>query len=53
MLYEFILYTCIYFCTHICLVILLINYRLWYEGVLNYLGESVTAVGIGIQNFAK
>ena len=30
--------------------LLLINYRLQYEGAPKYLGASVTAVGIGIQN---
>ena len=30
--------------------LLLINYRLWYKGILKYLGESVTAIGIRIWN---
>ena len=30
--------------------LLLINYRHWYEGTPKYLGESVTAIGIGIWN---
>ena len=28
------------------------NYRLQYEGTLKYLGQSVTAIGIGIWNFS-
>ena len=30
----------------------LINYRLQYKGTPKYLGESVTAIGIGIHNFS-
>ena len=31
-------------------VLFLINYRLWHEGALKYLGESVTGIEIGIWN---
>ena len=30
-----------------------INCRLWYRGILKYLGESVTVVEIGIQNLCS
>ena len=32
------------------LPMLLINFRLWYEGTLTYMGEGVTGMERGIQN---
>ena len=44
---------CLYIVSHFTIILcgyILINYRLWYEGALKYLGESVTGLKFRIWN---